>query len=106
MVKGKAKMGFKQRVAGALMQRLPADEQRQLVADVIAWRLTDISEEEQRQHIERLGPGLLEMMRQGRVGLALLVTRHLMRLPPLRWLARATTPTGAGSESPAVRSAS
>lgn len=67
------------------MNRLPVDEQVRLVGDLIAWRFADLPPAEQQEKIEQLGPGLMEMMRKGRVGLLLLITIHLLRLPPLRW---------------------
>ena len=59
-----------------------------MVAKVIAWRFADLSPAEQQQRIEQFGPGLMHMMCAGRVGLSLLILRHLLRLLPSRWLAR------------------
>jgi hypothetical protein len=78
-------MRIKQRATRSLMNRLPLDEQARLVSDLIAWRFADLPPAEQQAKIEQLGPGLMEMMRKGRVGLLLLITTHLLRLPPLCW---------------------
>ncbi|MGD9099210.1 MAG: hypothetical protein PVF45_01935 [Anaerolineae bacterium] len=81
-------MGIKQTLIRLLLNRLPADEQARMVADVIAWLYADLPPARRQEKIERLGPGLMEMIRQGRLGLPLLVYHHLLRLPPLRWLPR------------------
>lgn len=65
-----------------LMDRLPPEEQVSTVTDVIAWRFADLSPAEQQQRVEQFGPGLMHMMREGRVGLPLLIFRHLLRLSP------------------------
>jgi hypothetical protein len=78
-------MRINQRVTRMLMNRLPPDEQARLVGDLIAWRFADLPPAEQQEKIEQLGPGLMEMMRKGRVGLLLLITTHLLRLLSLRW---------------------
>ena len=70
-------MRIKQRVTRILMNRLPPDEQARLVGDLIAWRFADLPPNKQQAKIEQLGPGLMEMMRKGRVGLLLLITNHL-----------------------------
>jgi hypothetical protein len=79
-------MRIKQALTRFLVNRLPPDEQARLAADVVAWLYADLPPGEQQEKIGRLGSGLLEMMRQGRLGLPLLVYHHLLRLPPLRWL--------------------
>ena len=82
-------MGIKQALIRVLMDRLPPQEQTRMVADVIAWLYADLPPAEQQVKIERLGPRLAAMIRQGRLGLLLLVYYHLSRVPPLRWLAGA-----------------
>lgn len=84
-------MRIRQRVTRILMNRLPPDEQVRLVSDLIAWRFADLPPAEQQEKIEQLGPGLMKMMGQGRVGLLLLITTHLLRLPPLCWCAFSST---------------
>jgi hypothetical protein len=84
-------MGIKETLTCCLMNRLPAEEQAELVADLIAWRFADLSPTVQGQRIEQFGPGLMHTMREGRVGLPLLVLHHLLRLPPSHWLARRAT---------------
>ena len=69
-----------------LLNKLPADEQARMAADVIAWLYADLPPARRQEKVERLGPRLLDMIRQGRLGLPLLVYHHLLRLPPLRWL--------------------
>lgn len=85
-------MGIKRTLTRALMRSLPADEQARTVARLVAWVCADLPLAEQRKKIEWLGPKLIEMIRQGRFGLQLLVYTHLLRLPPLRWLIPAGVP--------------
>jgi len=81
-------MGTKQALTRFLMNHLPAEEQAQLVSDVIAWRFASLRQADQQARIEQFGPGLMQMMREGRVGLPLIITRHLLRLPVVRRLAQ------------------
>ena len=81
-------MSIKQALTRFLINRLPADEQADIAACVIAWRFADLSAAERQQRIDQFGLGLLQLMREGRVGLALLIFHHLLRLSPSRWLAR------------------
>jgi hypothetical protein len=101
-------MRIKQRMTRFLMNRLSLDEQIRLAGDLIAWRFADLPPAEQQAKIEQLGPGLMGMMRQGRVGLLLLITHHLLRLPPLRWCRLSSslsfrTPTQTSSRNGAGR---
>jgi hypothetical protein len=82
-------MGIRQALIRVLMDRLPSEEQTRMVADVIAWLYPDLPPAEQQVKIDRLGPRLAAMIRQGRLGLLLLVYYHLSRVAPLRWLAGA-----------------
>ena len=79
-------MGIKQALTRVLMNWLPADDQARMAADLITWLCADLPPAGQREKIEWLGPRLLERIRKGRIGLALVVYYHLLRLPPLRWL--------------------
>jgi hypothetical protein len=91
-------MGIKRALTRILMNWLPAGEQARMVADLIAWLYADLPPTEQREKIERLGPRLREMIRQGHFGLPLLIYHHLLRLPPLRWLDRWVAPVEALAE--------
>lgn len=86
-------MGIKKVLTCFLMDRLHPEEQASVVTDVIAWRFADLSPAEQQQRVEQFGPGLMHMMVAGRVGLPLLIFRHLLRLSPPHWLARRTAET-------------
>jgi hypothetical protein len=77
-------MRIKQTLTRFLMDHLPAEEQAQLVAEVIAWRFSDLPPADQQKRIEQFGPGLMQMMREGRVGLPLLITHHFLRRLPAR----------------------
>jgi len=81
-------MGLKRALTCRLMNRLPAEEQAELVTVLIAWRFADLSPAAQQQRIEQFSPGLIYMMREGRIGLPLLIVHHLLRLSPDRRLAR------------------
>jgi hypothetical protein len=91
-------MGIKQALTRVLMNRLPADDQARMVADFIAWLYADLPPAGQQEKIERLGPRLIEMIREGRFGLPMLIYHHLLRLPPLRWLDRWVAPVEAPPE--------
>jgi hypothetical protein len=97
--KGEIEMGIKQALTRVLMNWLPADDQARMVADFIAWLYADLPPAGQQEKIEQLGPRLIEMIREGRFGLPLLIYYHLLRLPPLRWLDRWVTPVEAPAES-------
>ena len=86
-------MGIKRALTCFLMDRLPPEEQASIVTDVIAWRFADLSPTEQQQRVEHFGPGLIRMMCAGRIGLPLLIFRHLLRLSPSHWLARRAAET-------------
>ena len=77
-------MGLKRALTCHLMNRLPAEEQAELVADLIAWRFADLSPAARWRRIEQFSPGLIFMLREGRIGLPLLIFRHLLRLSPSR----------------------
>jgi hypothetical protein len=77
-------MGLKRALTCLLLNRLPAEEQEELVADLIAWRFADLSPGARRRRIEQFSPGLIFMMREGRVGLPLLIIHHLLRVSPYR----------------------
>ena len=85
-------MGIKGALTRVLMNWLPADEQARMMADFIAWLYADLSPAAQQEKAERLGPRLVEMIREGRFGLLLVIYYHLLRLPPLRWLDRWVAP--------------
>ena len=91
-------MGIKQVLIRVLMNWLPADDQVRMVADFIAWLYADLPLAGQQEKIERLGPKLIEMIREGRFGLLLLIYHYLLRLPPLRWLDRSVAPAEAPPE--------
>jgi hypothetical protein len=59
-------MGIKQALTRVLMNWLPADDQACMVADFIAWLCADLPPAGQQEKIERLGPRLVEMIREGR----------------------------------------
>jgi hypothetical protein len=88
-----------------LMKRLSAMEQAQLAADVIAWRFSGLSPCEKQALVQRLSPQLLQAMREGRVGLPLLLARHLLRLVGFWWLARAQPERQAMGPGPIARTA-
>jgi hypothetical protein len=77
---------IKQALTRVLLDRLPADAQARMAADVVAWLCADLPPAEQREKIEKLGPRLLKRIRAGQLGLRLVVYYHLLRLPPFRWL--------------------
>lgn len=85
-------MGIKQALTRILMNWLPADDQARIVADFIAWLYADLPPAGQQEKIERLGPRLIEMIREGHFGLPMLVYHYLLHLPPLRWLDRRVAP--------------
>lgn len=80
---------MKQALTRFLMKLLTEDEQSQLAADVVGWRFSHLGASEQRALVQRLSPQLLRAMREGRVGLRLLLARHLLRQLGFWWLARA-----------------
>ena len=80
-----------------LLNWLPVDEQERMAANVVAWLCADIPTAQRQEKIEKLGPRLLERIRDGQFGLRLVVYYHLLRLPPLRW----QDPRGAPAEGPA-----
>jgi hypothetical protein len=97
-------VGIKQVLTHFLMNRLPVDEQAGIAADVIAWRFADLPPAEQQKSVEQFAPGLMQMMREGRVGLSLLIVHHLLRLPPFHWLAgRIVAAPRAWREMPAAK---
>ena len=85
-------MDIKRRLIRNLVDRLPPDDQERMVADVIAWLFAELQPAERQEKIQRLGPRLLEMIKQGRLGLPLLIYYHLLRRPWLHWLARWASP--------------
>ncbi len=89
-------MNIKRRLIRNLLHRLPPDDQERMVADVIAWLYAELLPAERQEKIQRLGPRLLAMIQQGRLGLPLLIYYHLLRRPRLRWLARWAMPMSKG----------
>jgi hypothetical protein len=79
---------MKQALTRLLMKRLTAEEQAQLAADVVAWRFSHLSASERQALVQRLSPQLLQAMREGRVGLPLLLARNALRLVGSWWLGR------------------
>jgi hypothetical protein len=96
-------MGIKQALTRVLMDRLPADDQARMVADVIAWLYADLPPAGQKEKIERVGPRMIEMIREGRFGLPMLLCHHLLRLPPLRWLEHGLSPLDISREGQPAR---
>jgi hypothetical protein len=95
-------MGIKQVLTRVLLNWLPADAQRRMAADVVAWLCADLPPAAQREKMEKLAPRLLKRIRAGQFGLRLVVYYHLLRLPPFRWL----DPRGAPAEALAKSSLS
>ena len=91
-------MGIKQALTCVLMDRLPADNQARMVADFIASLYAGLPPAGQKEKIERLAPRLVEMIRDGRFGLPMLIYHHLLRLPPLRWLEHGLSPLDVSRE--------
>jgi hypothetical protein len=92
-------MGIKVALTRALLNGLPTDEQERMAADVVAWLCTDMPTAQRQEKIEKLGPRLLQRIRDGQFGLRLVVYYHLLRLPPLCWL----DPREAPAEGPAKK---
>jgi hypothetical protein len=91
-------MGIKQALTRVLMNRLPADNQARMVAHYIAWLYADLPPAGQKEKIEQAGPRLIEMIREGRFGLPMLIYHHLLRLPPLCWLEHGLSPLDTSRE--------
>jgi hypothetical protein len=70
---------MKQPLTRFLMRRIPAQEQARLAADVIACRFSHLCASDQLTLVEQLSPRLLQAMREGRVGLPLLLAWQLYR---------------------------
>jgi hypothetical protein len=93
-------MEIKQALIRALMNWLPAAEQEQMAADVVAWLCADLTAARRQEKVEKLAPRLLKRMHDGQLGLPLIIY-HLVRLPPLRWLHCHEAPAEAPSRLPA-----
>jgi hypothetical protein len=86
-------MDVKRSLTHGLMRWLPAEEQENMIARLVAWVYSDRPPAEQEELFLRVRPVLEERLRQGHFGLRLLLYTHLVRLPALRWLEPVGMPT-------------
>ena len=86
-------MDVKGSLTRRLMSWLPAEEQADMIARLIAWLYPDLAPGQQEELVLRVRPVLEKRLRQGHVGLQLLLYTHLVRLPALHWLRPGGTPT-------------
>jgi len=81
-------MRAKNELTRMLLDLLPPEDQARMARDVILWLCADLQPAERQQKVEKLAPRLLARIRQGQLGLKLIVYYHLLRVPPLSWLDR------------------
>lgn len=86
-------MDIKRSLTRMLMTWLPAEEQANMIASLVAWAHSDRPPAEQEELVLRVRPVLEERLRQGHFGLRLLLYTHLVRLPAMRWLSPVGPPT-------------
>ena len=86
-------MNAKRSLTRKLMSWLPAEEQADMIARLVARRYPDLTPGQQEELVLRVRPALEERLRQGHFGLRLLLYTHLVRLPALHWLRPDGIPT-------------
>jgi hypothetical protein len=83
-------MGFERALTRVLYHLLPKAKRTHMSEDLIGWIYSDLHPSERQKMIEILQPSLLEMIREGEIGLSLLIYYHLLCLMPLKWRNRYT----------------
>ena len=78
-------MGTKSALTRALYHLLPKDERTLMAEDLIGWIYKDLPLFKELKMIEIMQPNLLELIREGQIGLSLLIYRHLLRIFTLLW---------------------